>query len=219
MSRSKQSPLRANLDQGASPTEREGNGPLWGGPPHDVSPSVREYAGLGRLAYDTRQMPRMKDDLVFQAENINQAQHEHCITVLRNSAKQDFPSGTGRATGRIKATIQHGLGVAYARPGPSGHAVTDSPVSDYLANPTGPGADTLSKYVGAASIVQPGDEGSGYPHRIAHSQFPTMEDDILAGFQATTRAIASNYIPPAKPAAPRSNRDVGQPRAARKGAR
>lgn len=157
---------------------------------------------------------RQIQDLVLErmAQNVSTAQydHSHTIAVQRPGGKQDFPDGTGRS--KIHATLQYdyGLGDAYARPGPSGHdpGEDDSVAGDYLRD-----QDPLAKYgngiLSARGTLGPQDYGSGFP-RDPVSQFPTVGDDLLAGFQQREATLAASYIPRTKPAAPVSNRLVGQ---------
>lgn len=149
-----------------------------------------------------------------------QYDHSHTIAVQRGMPnKADYPTSGPR----IPATLQFGLGNAYGRPGPSGHDPVDTVDTDgpdnYIESPSG-----LDRYVGASSVLQDHAEGQGYQpgwtRLHERSQFETMGEDILAGFGQREATLARSYIPPSKPVAPRSNRDVGQqlPRG-RKGAR
>ncbi len=147
------------------------------------------------------------------AANASVAQYQHAEWVRRGMpGKQDFSDGTGRATGRIKAVHQFGLGPNYDRPGPSGHDPGDDTVTaDYLRR----GQDPLAKYgdgiLSARSVLGPDqDYGSGFTRLHEASQFPTMGTDILNGVIARSEQRATSYVPPGKSARPVSNRRLGQ---------
>jgi hypothetical protein len=87
--------------------------------------------------------------------------------------------------------------------------------TDYLHQTAGPPPDAYSRYVGVSGILaQPVGNGSGFPvdHRL--SSFPTMGEDILAGFEPRTTQIASDVVPPARfdkgAGRPRDNSSLGQ---------
>ncbi len=93
--------------------------------------------------------------LVRVAQNVSAPQMQHALTRTRRGmpGKQDYPDGTGSAP-RIKAVQRFGLGPAYDRPGPSGHA-PNAPLSDYIRAWSGPAPDVLSKYVAANEVLAP----------------------------------------------------------------
>jgi hypothetical protein len=148
---------------------------------------------------------------------VGQFVHAQTIAMQRPEGKRDFPDGTGRATGRIKAVHQFGLGPNVAIAADLGHDPIDTPIDhDYRRQPEGPVPSALDKYVGAAGVLaQPVGNASGFPRDHERSQFVTMGETAVEGIVARSELIATSRIPTTKPAAPRSNRILGQQRKAR----
>jgi hypothetical protein len=147
------------------------------------------------------------------AANASAAQYAHADWVRRGMpCKQDFPDGTGRATGRIKAVHSFGLGPNVAMAADLGHDPIDTPIDhDYRRQPEGPVPGALDKYVGAAGVLaQPVGNASGFPRDHERSQFVTMGETAIEGIVARSELIATSRIPTTKPAAPRSNQMLGQ---------
>lgn len=184
----------ANFDQGASMSEQEGIA-MWGAPP-DVAHSRRSYMGGGEdLGYNTRQEPRMSDPALDAinphgvSSSLAEGQFEHALWVQRGMpGKVDAPDGTPRASGRIKAVHQFGLGALVQRAADEGHDPgTDQVATDYLHQPEGPRPGVLDNYVDAARLLPaPTGYGNDYPLEHTGSHFECMGDDLIV---AASRAV------------------------------
>ena len=98
---------KANFSQGSSANEQTGE-PVWVEAPPDVAHSRRSYMGWKNpeLGYNTRKEPRMGDELLRMAGNLQQGQYEHALWRRRGMpGVQDHPDGgsKGPPQGKIKA--------------------------------------------------------------------------------------------------------------------
>jgi hypothetical protein len=127
---------------------------------------------------------RVKQALVAErmAATMSMPQAQLGLIRLRRgpAALQDFPDGTARSDGKIKAKIS--LGPANARSAAEGHdPIEDQVDTDYLREPLGPRPDVLDKYVGAASLIaRTVSPDRGYSRLHELSARPTMGQQMMS---------------------------------------